>query len=52
MRILIAEDQLLERRILETGLRKSGHDVESFADGENAWERFQEEPARLVITDC
>ena len=51
MRILIAEDQLLERRILETGLRKSGHDVESFADGESAWERFQEEPARLVITD-
>ena len=51
VRILIAEDQLLERRILETGLRKSGHDVESFADGESAWERFREEPARLVITD-
>jgi two-component system chemotaxis response regulator CheY len=51
MRIIIAEDQTVARRILEAGLRKSGYEVEAFADGRAAWQRFQEEPSRLVVSD-
>jgi len=51
MRILIAEDQALQRRILEAGLRKAGYEADSQADGQAAWERFLEAPARMVITD-
>jgi len=51
VRIIIAEDQAVERQILEAGLRKSGFEVEAFPDGRAAWERFQEEPACLVVSD-
>ena len=51
MRILIAEDQALQRRILEAGLRKAGYGPDSYADGQAAWERFLEAPSRMVITD-
>ena len=51
MRILIAEDQALQRRIVEASLRKAGYEPDSYADGQAAWERFQEAPSRMVITD-
>ncbi len=51
MRILIAEDQALLRRILEAGLRKAGYEAVSYADGQAAWEGFLEDPTRMVITD-
>ena len=51
MRILIAEDQTLQRRILEASLRKAGYEPDAYADGQAAWERFLEAPSRMVITD-
>lgn len=52
MRILIAEDVLTSRRILESVLSKWGYNVISTADGAEAWEKFQETNApKLAILD-
>lgn len=52
MRVLIAEDNIATRRILEAMLTKCGYDVVSTCDGLEAWQRLQsEDPARLVVLD-
>jgi sigma-B regulation protein RsbU (phosphoserine phosphatase) len=51
MKILIAEDDLIARSVLEASLRKLGHEPESYTDGEAAWTAFQREPQRVVISD-
>lgn len=52
MRILIAEDDRVSRRILETHLRKWDHDVVSTSNGCEAWDVLQgENPPRLAILD-
>lgn len=51
MKILIADDNRLMRRILEASLSQDGHEVLEVADGQAAWERLQRERIRLVITD-
>lgn len=51
IRILIAEDHDLTRFKLKSDLEKWGHDVTEAADGEQAWELFQEGEFSLVITD-
>ncbi|MBU1699496.1 MAG: response regulator transcription factor [Candidatus Eisenbacteria bacterium] len=52
MRILIAEDDLTSRRILETVLKKWGHEVISTSDGEMAWVEIQKADApSLIILD-
>jgi len=51
MRILIAEDDFDSRRLLKVRLQTVGHEVMEAEDGEAAWELFQRERARLVITD-
>jgi len=52
MRILIAEDDETSRVVLETLLRKWGHEVVATADGSEAWERLQAADApRLAILD-
>jgi len=52
MDILIAEDDVVSRRVLETTLRKWGYPVEAVADGEAAWAVMQRPDApRLVILD-
>lgn len=52
MKILIAEDDVTSRLILENMLTKWGYDVVSATDGNDAWEKLQEEDApRLVILD-
>ena len=52
MRILIAEDDAISRRLLETVLGKWGYEVVVAVDGEQAWETFQSEDApRLAILD-
>lgn len=52
MRILIAEDELLHRRILEQTLQEWGHEVVVARDGLAAWEALQaEDPPRLAILD-
>jgi len=52
MRVLIAEDDPVSRRVLETFLRRWGYEVESFHEGASAWERLQDPGApSLVILD-
>ena len=51
MRVLIAEDDAISRRVLETFRRRWGYEVESFQDGAAAWERLQqpETPSLLIL---
>lgn len=52
MRILIAEDDPVSRRVLEATLRRWGHEVEVTCNGAEAWERLQEPSApRVAILD-
>ena len=52
MKILIAEDDAISRRLLDTILRKWGYDVVIAYNGGQAWEELQKEDApRLAILD-
>ncbi|MBW2407772.1 MAG: diguanylate cyclase [Deltaproteobacteria bacterium] len=52
MKILIAEDDVTSRLILENMLTKWGYDVVSATDGNDAWKKLHEEDApKLVILD-
>jgi two-component system cell cycle response regulator len=52
MKILIAEDDVTSRLILENMLTKWGYDVVSATNGSDAWEQLQGEDApRLLILD-
>lgn len=37
MRVVIADDDPIQRGILEQHLRSAGYEVESYADGDAAW---------------
>ena len=52
MKILIAEDDAISRRLLDTILRKWGYEVVVAFNGKQAWEELQKEDApRLAILD-
>jgi len=52
MRILIAEDESVSRRLLEGLLQKWGHEVVVCPDGDSAWEILKQANApRLMIMD-
>jgi DNA-binding response OmpR family regulator len=52
MKILIAEDDAVSRRVLEATLIRFGHEVVVAGDGAQAWEILQAEDApRLAILD-
>jgi DNA-binding response OmpR family regulator len=51
MRILVAEDDEVTRRILEQALVDPRHDVELTVDGTAAWERILAEPPTILVTD-
>lgn len=51
MKILIAEDKEISRRILERDLNKLGYETEAVADGAAAWRLLQDQPFRMVISD-
>jgi len=52
MKILIAEDDKVSRRLLEAHLGKWGYQVEAAGDGEEAWRLLQSaDPPRLAILD-
>jgi len=52
VKILIAEDDAISRRLLDTILRKWGYEVVVAYDGGQAWEELQKEDApRLAILD-
>ncbi len=51
MNILIAEDDPVSRRLLQRTLENWGHTVIVAKNGEEAWRLYQDNRARLVITD-
>ncbi len=51
MRLLIAEDELISRRLLLSALTRMGHDVLVAEDGQAAWDILQREDIRLVVAD-
>lgn len=52
MRILLAEDDAITRRLLEAQLKKWGHDVVPCSDGQEAWDKLNtDESPKLVILD-
>lgn len=52
MKILIAEDEFVSRKLLETTLRKTGYEVQVACDGTAAWELLQaDDPPQLAILD-
>jgi DNA-binding response OmpR family regulator len=51
MRVLIAEDDAVLRRLLQNYLEKHGHEIVAARNGAEAWERFQADEFHLVITD-
>lgn len=52
MKILVAEDDLVTRRMLQAYLEKWGYEVVMVADGQQAWQLLQQNDApRLAILD-
>ena len=51
MKILIAEDELVSRKLLARTLSQWGHEVSAACDGQEAWEMLQAEGMHFVITD-
>jgi sigma-B regulation protein RsbU (phosphoserine phosphatase) len=50
-RILIAEDDPVSARILQAALSKFGYEPVIARNGAEAWERFDQEPVRLIVSD-
>ncbi|HEX4131962.1 MAG TPA: response regulator [Pirellulales bacterium] len=51
MKVLIAEDDAVSRRLLRSYLEKWGHEVVETADGAEAWRRFEADDFPIVISD-
>ena len=51
MKILVAEDDPVSRRVLEAVLHRMGHQCESAEDGAAAWARFQSDVPDVLIAD-
>ena len=51
MKILIAEDDPVSRKILQATLMSEGHEVICTSDGAEAWERFDRDPVRVIVSD-
>jgi two-component system chemotaxis response regulator CheY len=51
MRLLVADDDASQRRLLTVHLTRTGHEVEAVTDGLAAWDQVQREHYRFVITD-
>ena len=51
MNILIAEDEMISRRLLEKFLTDVGHTVESVSNGVEAWESFSRKQVRVIVSD-
>lgn len=51
MKILIAEDDLISRRLLQKTLKEWGFEVILTENGQEAWEIFQKEEVKFVLAD-
>ena len=50
-KILLAEDDDSLRRFLANALRKAGHDVDDFAQGDQAFAALEQQSFELLLTD-
>ena len=51
MKILIAEDDPVSVKILQFTLEHFGHEVVTAGDGAKAWEAFDRDPVRVIVSD-
>jgi len=51
MKILIAEDDQISRKLLQTTLAHFGHEVDARADGQEAWAAFEARRPQAVVSD-
>lgn len=51
MKILIAEDDQISRKLLTTTLKQFGHEVKAFDNGTDAWAAFDASPVRVIVSD-
>ena len=51
MKILVAEDDAVSRRVLEAVLERMGHDCDVAEDGDQAWARLEHGAPDVLITD-
>jgi diguanylate cyclase (GGDEF)-like protein len=51
LRVLIADDEIISRRILQRAVEQCGHECQVAADGEEAWEQFQRSEVDVIISD-
>ena len=51
MKILIAEDDPVSVKILQFTLEHYGHEVVVAASGSEAWEKFDADPVRVIVSD-
>lgn len=51
MRILIAEDDAVSRRLLQAAVERLGHECSVAADGEQAWELWRAARPQVLISD-
>ena len=51
MKILVAEDDPVSVKILQFTLQHWGHEVLCAGNGEEAWEAFDKEPVRVIVSD-
>ncbi len=51
MKVFVAEGDLNSRQLLLTTLREFGHHVVDFENAQSAWEAFDREPCRVIVSD-
>src|SRR5438874_11906896 len=51
LKVLIAEDDPISRRLLQSNLEKWGHEVAAARDGAEAWHQFESGEFPIVISD-
>ena len=51
MKILIAEDDPVSAKILQFTLENAGHEVVVAGNGQLAWEIFDKDPVRVIVSD-
>jgi CheY-like chemotaxis protein len=51
MKILIAEDDPVSVKILQFTLQHYGHEVVVSTSGQEAWEKFDADPVRVIVSD-
>jgi sigma-B regulation protein RsbU (phosphoserine phosphatase) len=51
MKILIAEDNAVASKVLQQTLQRTGHEVVVTRTGTEAWETFDRDPVRVIISD-